>query len=501
MDNSVKLYKIRLFKDDRVLKKIASVSKEMNLEIYLVGGALRDLLVEEKRSSNSYEWDFALKRGALKLGRVLAQQLKASFVVLDGKNNIGRLLHKEGGKCYQLDFADFRADSLREDLKLRDFTINTLCLDINNLVSGANGPSYITDYLNAFKDIKERRICVTAPRNFKDDPVRILRAFTFSGRMHFKIAPQTENLIKKNAPALKYVAGERISEELAKILKTPGSFKYILQMDKLRVLENVFPEIKTMRGIDQGDYHHLDVWRHSLETLAQFEKLLKNLCANIPIKYAKKTGMFFAQNIRQQRPRVWLVKLACLFHDIAKPQTKFIGEDEKIHFYTHEKKGADFVQKIAYRLKLSGRETNIFKRMVAYHLRPGQLVNRIPSKKAKFRFFRDLKDEAVPALLLALADRRAMRGKMSRCKKFVFLEDEIFSMLVEFFKEKEKPRPQRLLDGDQIKDLLSIPAGPLIGTVLKMLEEAQNLKQVRTRQEAEELALKVFTKQSTNSQK
>ena len=134
-------------------------------------------------------------------------------------------------------------------------------------------------------------------------------------------------------------------------------------------------------------------------------------------------------------------------------------------------------------------------RLVLYHLRAGQLVNRIPSRKAKFRFFRDTQDEAAAIILLTLADRRAMRGVLSKKKQFVFHEDELFKMLKDFFKEhKTEKKPERLLDGNAIMDFLGVTSGPIVGDLLKSLGEAQAIGTVNTYEQACDFLKKLYKK-------
>jgi UTP:GlnB (protein PII) uridylyltransferase len=293
--------------------------------------------------------------------------------------------------------------------------------------------------------------------------------------------------MKKSTAALRRVSPERIREELAKILKAPRSFGRCRIMDSLGIWEIILPETRLLRGLDQGGYHHLDVWGHSLQALAEAERVVRDQAKKLP----PELKTYLQEPVGADRPRIWLLKLACLLHDIAKPQTRSIGDDGRVHFYTHEKKGGRIAGEIGRRLKLNRKEVKILQHAVYYHLRAGQLVNRVPSKRAKFRFFRDAGDDAVMILLLALADRRAMRGPLSRAARFTFLEAELFAMIADYFKQRrENRRHSPLLDGHAVMRLLKLPAGPLVGKILRELEEAQAVKAIRSRKEAEKFVCK-----------
>jgi len=491
-------HKLREFKNDSVLKNIERFSREISGSVYLVGGALRDLFLKNQ-PDKKVDWDFAVSHGSLKLARKLAKHLGAFYFVLKESSQTGRVIYKNENGCdYELDFSDYRARNIKEDLRLRDFTINTLCLDLRRLMSDSK-KKVIIDHFGAVEDIRNKCIRVTDERSFISDPLRILRGFNFCAQFGFSFEKKTSELARESAFRLVKTSPERICEELAKIFSCGNSYKYVLEMDDFKVLEAIFPEILLLAGVDQGEFHHLDVWRHSLQTLAELEKILKNLKKTFSKRCAQEIDRYLNLAVCGKRTRLWLLKLACILHDIGKPYTKFTGEDGRIHFYAHEKKGVKIIRAIASRMKLSGKETSILKNAVKFHLRAGQLVNRMPSERAKFRFFRDAQGDAVLVLILALADRRAMRGVLSRSKSFVFLENEIFKMIERLFKEKkhEKKRP-RILNGDNIMSLLKLPPGPLIGTLLKEIEEAQALKEVKNEKQAKRFIRERYRKLKNN---
>ena len=230
-----------------------------------------------------------------------------------------------------------------------------------------------------------------------------------------------------------------------------------------------------------------------MQTLYELEKLLSDLSKYIPKKYVRTVNKYLEENVSGSRSRVWLLKLACIFHDIGKPATRSVSSDGKVHFYAHERKGAAIVKDIGRRMKFSTKEISALKDLVGYHLRAGQIVNGVPSRRAKFRFFRDAKEHALSILLLTIADRRAMKGKLSRRKDFVFLEEEIFNMIVAAFKqEKEKRKKEPLIDGNEILRLLKIKPSPVIGKMIKEMEEAQALSLIENKKEARNLVKKLY---------
>ncbi len=492
MDKTINKHykKLKKFKESGILKHISAISGHKKKHVYLVGGVLRDLFLKHSLNKKIIDWDFAVRFGALELAKKAAHSLNGHYVVLDKINRTARVIYAENNQEFRLDFTDFRAKTLKGDLKKRDFTINSLCIDIEDLLQGN---VQILDYFKAIEDIKYKKLRSASKDNFKDDPLRILRGFVFCCQWGFCFDINTAKLVKSNVFRILDVSPERVSEELAKIFGSKSSYKYVRTMDEFKVLDELFPEIEILRGIDQGLFHHLDVWDHSLESLAQLEKLLRVLPRKIPGQYAKKVNEYLACELCGNRSRLWILKLACLLHDIAKPQTKFVGDDQRVHFYTHEKQGSLMVKKIGKRLKLSGKETSVLSNIVLNHLRAGQLVNRRPSKRAKFRFIRDTGDNAVMILLLTIADRWAMQGILSKSKSFIFYEDELLKMISDIFKQQDSGgKAIKLLDGNQVMSLLGLSKGPLVGKILGKIEEAQAIKSIRNKQQAEDLAKQLY---------
>ena len=482
--------KLKKFENSNILKHISTIARHKKKHIYLVGGALRDLFLSRLLNKKILDWDFAVCSGALALAKKVAKDLNAHYVVLDKINKTARVIYCENNREFRLDFTDFRAKTLKGDLKKRDFTINSLCVDIEDLLEGK---LQLLDYFKAIEDIEHKKLRSVSKDNFKDDPLRILRGFVFCCQWGFCFDSKTARLARANVFRIADVSGERISEELAKVFGIKNIYKQIISMDDFGILDVIFPEIKVLRGVDQGSFHHLDVWNHSLESLAQLEELLRVLPRKIPKQYAEKVNKYLACELCGNRSRLWILKLSCLLHDIAKPQTKFVGDDQRVHFYTHEKQGSLIVKKIGKRLKLSGREIAVLSDLVLYHLRAGQLVNRRPGKRSKFRFFHDTGGNAIMILLLTLADRWAMQGVLSKSKSFIFYEDELLKMIIDVFKADDPiMKKPKLLNGNQLMTLLGLSKGPLIGNILAQIDEAQAINSIRSKQQAESLAKQLY---------
>ncbi|MDD5618588.1 MAG: HD domain-containing protein, partial [Candidatus Omnitrophica bacterium] len=380
------------------IPKIISLSKKRKSQIYLVGGFLRDVIVG--RQKEKLDLDFTVDKDAIGLARQFANQTKSGFVVLDKEHGCARVIYKD----YTLDFTDFRGKNLKEDLLHRDFTINTLAL---RLPAAKDIKKSLIDYYGGLKDLEKGLIRITAGESFREDYLRILRVFSLAAIFKFKIDKKTLSAAKKYRQKLLEVSGERVRDELFKILDTDEAIKYIELLDGLGILSCVIPQIELMRSVKQGAYHHLDVWRHSLETLKQMEILFNEL------KSDKELNLYLDERLGGERKRKQLLKLVCLLHDIGKPKALTLKEG-KTRFHGHERMGKEIAEAISDRLKLSTKEKFAIDTMIFWHLRPGYLAdNQNVSERAKFRYFRDAKDEAIGILLLSISDQRATRGPLS----------------------------------------------------------------------------------------
>ncbi len=470
------------------LRELIAIQNKFSVEIFLVGGIIRDFLLDRLPTGECVEIDFAIEKDAERVARSFARKIQANFVLLDERNQTFRVIIK-GDASYQFDFSQFRGEDIKEDVSLRDFTINALALDLKNLQEA--GPLLLIDPCRGLSDVKDRIVRVLSERSFSDDPLRIIRAFTFFAELGFEIESVTLDLIKKYACLLPNVAGERLAEQLAKIMISPCAYDAVKKMDEAGVLHKIFPLIEEMRGVEQGPYHHLDVWRHSLEALRQLEEVLTQLCSQT--LFGEKIKQYLGEKLGGDRGRIFVVRLGVLFHDLGKPRAKEITPEGKIRFIGHEKIGADLVSGLAGRLRLSSREKNTLIRLVQLHLRPGYLVDTQDiSPRAKLRFFRAAEEDSIALILTALADKRATRGPLTAPESQEVFSRYLVKVMEDYFYEKELVKPTRLLDGNEVMQILNLSPGPIIGELLRALEEVQVEKRVKDKREAEEFVKALF---------
>jgi len=469
-----------------LLQQVQVFSLAKKARLFVVGGFLRDLFL--KRRKGNPDIDFCLSRGALVFGRQLAVHLGAGFVVLDAKNKSCRVVKKTGSGIITLDFTDFRGVDLETDLSHRDFTMNTLAVALEEVLRESFSSKDCLDCLGAQSDMRSKTVRMAFARSFDEDPVRIVRAFSMAAIFGFTIEGKTLQAIKKKKKLLVGVSFERIRDELFKILGSSASYQYIKQLDDTGVLSVILPELDCMRAVAQGPYHHLDVWKHSLESLKQFDRVCARASKDVQVQE------YLKQPISGERTRKALIGLAMLLHDIGKPGTKRRTKGKTV-FRGHERLGRDMSRDIARKLKLSNDEVYALSGMVFWHLRPGYLGDfKKVTPRAAFRYFRDTADEAASTLLLSLADQRATRGPLSTVASSKQHERICSGLLKEFFRRKNTTELPRLLDGNEVMRIFKLRPSELVGKVLRQVHELQAIGTIKTKEEAISAAAKVVKK-------
>ncbi|MFA5087736.1 MAG: HDIG domain-containing metalloprotein [Candidatus Omnitrophota bacterium] len=463
------------------LKTIIGLARERKCDVHLVGGFLRDHLLGRPCS----DFDFAVEKGATEMARILSRKIRGAFVLLDKERGCARVVKKKNSGIQTFDFADYRAGTFSEDLSHRDFTINTLAVYLNDLTDTDSLPGILIDEKKGKRDLRAATIKMTSTRAFREDPLRLLRAFSLKAVLGFHIDKKTLDRIKKDRALLRGVSYERIREEFFKILSADQAAGNLKALDKIGLLEEVLPQVAVMHHVQQGAYHHLDVWRHSLETVAQLEKVFEEFRGQGEI------SGYLDEEISGQHMRRELLLLAALLHDIGKPETKK-KEKGKMSFHGHERVGKNIVRSAAKLVKLSTKERHFLEDVVFWHLRPGYLSNfSEPSARAVFRYFCDTGEEGASILLLSLADQRATRGPMTT-RKDLRHHEKICLHLLKLFFEKKKEKPFiRLINGDDLIHKLKLKPSVLFSRILTEVEEKQVLGRIKNKAEALALAKRI----------
>jgi poly(A) polymerase len=462
---------------------------------YLVGGFVRDTLL----GRTTLDIDIAVTAGAPEVARRVADGLAGKYILLDEIFGVARVVISGAGAAgeqWQLDFSSCEGD-IEQDLARRDFTINAIAIDMNELVQDCR-KAHLIDPFNGCEDLDRRVVCSVRGEVFEEDAVRLLRAVRLAAELGFHIDGDTETQIRRYAHLIGNIAGERVREELLRLLIMPGSGRFVKYMNELGLLTAVLPEMVVTKGIEQPKEHFWDVLVHSLETVVAVDFLLRQgdwehvdgeLLATVP--WSAELAEHFERQVSSGSTGGALLRLAALLHDIAKPQTKTVEPDGRIRFLGHAGDGASLVETILERLRFSTKETRLVETMVKYHLRPMQMSqDSLPTQRAIYRYFRDTGEVGIDILFLNLADHLATRGPhldLAGWQEHTRIVDYI---LEQYYEQQSQVRPVKLVDGHDLMNIFGLAPGPLLGELLEVVREAQAAGEVTTREEAVEYVRK-----------
>jgi tRNA nucleotidyltransferase/poly(A) polymerase len=475
-------------------------------EVYLVGGAVRDLLI----SRFSPDLDFALPSNGISLARTVANSLHADFMTLDDERDTGRVVvaNEDGSRIF-LDFATYRGANLEEDLRARDFTINAIAY---NLRDGT-----VMDPMDGAKDIRAKTIRACSPSSFLDDPVRILRAVRQAAAFGFSIEKNTRELMKQAAGQVGRVSAERLRDEIFKMLGGPKASASIRALEMLGVLSHLMPELLKMKGVEQSAPHVFDVWTHSLSVLDYLDQIISGLHVGYDAektndmftgllglrlgRYREKIARHFAEHLNIDRSHRSLLFFAALYHDVSKPETKTVDASGRIRFFGHDEKGADIVADRARAFNLSNDEVERLRTIIKHHMRIHNFASRLesdkqtPSRKAVYRFFRDGGKAGVDLVLIGLADLRGTRANELTIETWTAYLDIVRILLENYWERPEEiVAPPRILDGHDLIRELHLTPGPLVGQLLEAIRENQAAGKIENREQALSFAREEITK-------
>jgi putative nucleotidyltransferase with HDIG domain len=449
--------------------------------LYLVGGYLRDALGSHLPKDHvCKDFDFAVEGGTgFAFAKHVANSFEGHFVPLDEENDTARVVMPTGSV---LDFSGCVGGTIASDVWRRDFSINALVWDPSH-------PDELTDFVGGLEDLKNKSIRALSESSFTDDPLRLLRAYRFAAHINGTIEASTLEWIKQHAERITLVAAERINLELFSILGKSSIAATVQQMADVGLLEYIFPELEPTRKVTANAFHHLGLFEHTIETIPQLESRLEELPEWVHESLRKELNAGVT--------RLSATKLACLLHDVGKPQTWQVNEDGRHTFYGHDRLGSEMCETIAERMKWSRPLTRFIVKLVKWHLRPGALSHQgPPTERAVRRFYRDIDEELPELILLAYADFGATRGPdLNDVEARQTAENNLQGLLngYQSFKEKSQARV-KLLDGNAVMALLGIPGGPIIGEILEELAEAQEFNEVTNRCEAEAFVREQYSK-------
>ena len=437
-----------------------------DIECYLVGGYLRDLLTGE----TSHDRDLIVKaEEAEKLAKTIADRTDGHFITLDEENKIYRVVMSD--KVNYFDVAAMLNDDLAQDINRRDLTVNSVAYDLNK--------NEIVDLNNGLGDFEKKIIRTANLDNFSDDPLRMLRVYRFCAKYNFEIDEKITGFIRANKNLIQKPAKERINTELIKLFEGKYSDSALKKMDESGLLSEILPVADEIRKIPPNTHHHLNLLGHSIETVRQIQRNFENSSEKVQkLLNSTELGGY---------PRLAFLKLAGFLHDSGKPETWSIEEETGRHrFIMHDEVGSKKVVPILQELKFSKKQIAYIQLMIKSHIYPSSLVwSEVVGSKARLKFFRKMYPYYADIIVLAESDRLSAMGEHVTVDMIVKNLSDLSVLLEECFGfDEAEAEPKPILNGKEVMEITGLPQSRELGDFVKSLYSAQLEGNVKTREDA-----------------
>ncbi len=433
----------------KISKVISELSDEIQINAFLVGGCVRDLMLNPL--AESIDVDIMVEGDGIDFAEKLARKINVPKIVPFKKFATAKIPFKE----YEIEVASARLEkydessrspsevvmsNIEDDLLRRDFTINAMAVSLNKENFGE-----FFDPFNGMEDLSNKilRTPLDSDSTFSDDPLRMMRAAYFASKLSLDIDPSCLESIKNNAERITIVSQERKTNELLKILgtKKPSIGLNILQ--EAGLMEFVFPEIAVMYGLDQSnEYHHKDIFYHTLEVVDNAAQLSDKLD----------------------------LRLAALVHDIAKPKTRRLSKSKGYTFYGHDDVGARMLKGISSHMKFSNSTRDYIAKLTALHLRPISLAKKDVTDSAIRRLIVDAGEEIDDLMKLCRADITTKNPK--NITKYLGNFDRVEKRMNEVIEIDKLKAFQSPVRGDEIMKMFDLGPGKEVGKIKTMVEDA-----------------------------
>jgi len=439
--------------------------------VWIAGGAIRDAALGRE----VVDLDLAVAGDPAPLAKAIAREGSGHSFELSVEFATWRAVAAD--RAWQIDLTALRGETIEADLGERDFTIGAVAVP---LAGGA-----AIDPHDGLADLERGLLRAVGERSFTADPLRLLRAARFAANLGLRIDPATAALAQGEAARAAEPAGERQLVELRRLVGGPDPLRGVDLLDELGLTAVILPELKALRGVEQGPNHHLDVYGHTIAVLERTLEVEADL-ERFGGERAAELEALLDEPLADEMDRRTALRFGALLHDIGKPATR-AERDGYVTFVGHDRDGVGIVAGLCRRLRASRGLTRHLQDLTLHHLRLGFLVHEAPLPPRRVHeYLRATEPVGVDVTLLTIADRLSARGSgpfatPEAIEAHLSLAKQMLAAALDWRRDGA-PRP--LLRGDELAAELDIAEGPEVGELLAELEAAQYAGEVTSREEA-----------------
>jgi len=473
-------------------------------EIYLVGGIIRDKI--KKISSNDI--DFVVKRNAIVATRRIADHFGGKFYILDNKRGTGRALIELDTEPLIIDFATISGNTIFDDLRARDFTINAIAVNMAD-------PQKLMDPLNGRDDLEHALLKPCSVESFNLDPVRTIRTIRFMQYLDLILEPSAVELIKQAIPLLANVSAERKRDEMFRILEIKDVKKSLNLIRDFGLWNEVFPGIIDLEQIKAAPPHVNNALEHTLQVIDYSQVFLdfmrtgycgsrnKFLISGFEMikEYRQELKTFLDHSINAQRKYDGLLFLAGLYHDIGKTRISPVKENQRVIYPEHAAASADVARQVATSMMLSNEEIDFVEKLVRYHMGSGiqDDLASVESRREIYRFYKRAGYAGVLVSIIHLADILATYEDSLSDERWKKAISSSQILLEAWFRQYQQIiNPPALVNGNDLINEFCLKPGLFLGEVLEKIREAQASGEITDRKMAFESVLEMIERRDAS---
>jgi tRNA nucleotidyltransferase/poly(A) polymerase len=424
-------------------------------DLWLVGGAVRDLLLGRP----VLDWDFVVPEDPRGAARALARACGGVAFPLSERHGAWRVQRDAG----VIDVTR-RVGTQADDLARRDLTVNAVAVRLAD--------ASVLDPHGGLADLEARRLRAVRPEAFRDDPLRLLRLPRLAAELEFAVDEATATLARRDAHLADAPAGERQLAELHRLLATRDPIDALGLADRLGVLGVVLPEITALHDVPQNDFHHLDVFDHTVHVLDSTADIAAHVEQYFPSDVLPAVVAALDAPLDGSLDVRLGLRWAALFHDVAKPWTR-TETTAGVKFIGHSEQGAAVADAALGRLRAGTALRRFCAVLVREHLSLGFLIGRRPlDARSVYRYALATAPWTLPSLVLSLGDRLATRGARTRLRGLRRHQEAAVELARGYLALGAVP-PRPLVPGDVLAQELGLRPGPELGRLVAAVLEEQ----------------------------